>query len=188
MHKLTWIEKLKQAAASIHAERIDELAVLDTEGVILEIGTGSGHLLTKFTSAGCRVVGLDLSLALLRKSRPAPCAVADAQHLPFAGDSFSAVVCCHSLEHMPNLPSVLAEVARVLKFSGHLIVVYPYEPICGITLIGNLSTWPEFWKVHRHKFTPRRLRQVVTLHGLTHLASRMYLGYNPMYISCFIKR
>lgn len=185
MPNIDIFERVKRAAASIHAAQINELCSLDANGLILEIGTGSGHLYDRLAGAGLRVVGLDL--CAMPRPGQGSLVTADAQHLPFASARFSAVICCHSLEHIPNLGSGLSEITRVIRPSGRLIVIYPYEPMRGITLMGNLSTWPEFWKIHRHKFVPRSLTQLLLSHRFRHLSSRMYLGYIPMYISCFSK-
>jgi ubiquinone/menaquinone biosynthesis C-methylase UbiE len=46
----------------------------------------------------------------------------DAEHLGFVGQSFDSVNVSASLHHVENVPHVLAEMVRVLKPGGHLIV------------------------------------------------------------------
>lgn len=50
---------------------------------------------------------------------------ADAARLPFADRSFDAVISNHSLEHMTELPKVLAEIGRVLCPEGWLYIAVP---------------------------------------------------------------
>ena len=47
---------------------------------------------------------------------------ADAQNLPFEGDSFDSVVCSFGLMHVPDQPKALSEIRRVLKPHGQFIM------------------------------------------------------------------
>lgn len=49
----------------------------------------------------------------------------DALSLPFATDSFDAVICSEVLEHIPDYEGALREIARVLKPGGVLAVSVP---------------------------------------------------------------
>jgi ubiquinone/menaquinone biosynthesis C-methylase UbiE len=51
----------------------------------------------------------------------------DAYHLPFANPSFDCVISVYVFEHLANLPQCLAEVKRVLKPGGALLVGLPAE-------------------------------------------------------------
>jgi SAM-dependent methyltransferase len=54
---------------------------------------------------------------------------ADCQEsLPYASDHFDRVLAIHVLEHLPRLPSALAEIHRVLRADGELVVVIPCDP------------------------------------------------------------
>ncbi len=50
---------------------------------------------------------------------------ADAARLPFADDSFDAVICNHCLEHFVSLESSVREMARVLRPGGALFLSAP---------------------------------------------------------------
>lgn len=50
---------------------------------------------------------------------------ARSDHLPFAAASIDLVVCHHALEHVIELEKTLAEIARVLRPDGRLIVTVP---------------------------------------------------------------
>ena len=58
-----------------------------------------------------------------------PDIVADAHHLPFQNNEFEMVLCTEVLEHVKNPPLVIAEIERILKPRGTLILttrfVYP---------------------------------------------------------------
>jgi len=51
----------------------------------------------------------------------------DASRLPFRSDWFDGVVSTYSLEHMRRLEDTLAEIVRVLKPGGRLVVALPCE-------------------------------------------------------------
>lgn len=54
--------------------------------------------------------------------------VADCQqHLPFEDGFFDRVLAIHVLEHLPDLPAALDEVARVLAPGGRFVAVIPCE-------------------------------------------------------------
>lgn len=49
----------------------------------------------------------------------------DLQHLPFAANSFDAILCLHVLEHVPDDRQAMQELYRVLKVGGWAILQVP---------------------------------------------------------------
>ena len=49
----------------------------------------------------------------------------DAQAIGLASDSFDTVICCETLEHLPQPRAALAEIARVLRPGGSLFLTAP---------------------------------------------------------------
>lgn len=96
---------------------------------VLEIGVGTGRIALPVALAGCHVVGFDLSLNMLagalRLERPLTTKLdffqADMHTLPFADNSFDAVLAVHVLHLASDLPAVLRNVARVLRPGGAFI-------------------------------------------------------------------
>jgi ubiquinone/menaquinone biosynthesis C-methylase UbiE len=101
------------------------------QGLVLEIGVGSGLNLPLYCPAVTRVVGLDPSSELLRvASRRAADAVvpvsllrASAEQLPFADAAFDTIVMTWTLCSIPNPIAALTEMRRVLRPGGRLIFV-----------------------------------------------------------------
>ena len=101
---------------------------------VLEIGCGRGSFARWLTGRGARSLTFaDFSPAAVGIARQnvAPTAteatflVADVQQLPFDSGTFDLVCSFETLEHVPNPPVGLAELVRVTKPGGHLIITTP---------------------------------------------------------------
>jgi ArsR family transcriptional regulator len=101
-------------------------------GRLLDIGTGTGRVLELLAPRVSQAIGIDASKAMLalarsRLARPgfAHCSVrlADMYRLPLAEASFDVAVVQMVLHYAEDPPGVLAEVARVLRPGGRLIVI-----------------------------------------------------------------
>ena len=101
-------------------------------GRLLDIGTGTGRVLELLAPRVSQGIGVDASKAMLalarsRLARPgfAHCSVrlADMYRLPLAEASFDIAVVQMVLHYAEDPPGVLAEVARVLRPGGRLIVI-----------------------------------------------------------------
>jgi SAM-dependent methyltransferase len=101
--------------------------------LVLDVATGTGRLpraLLRQPSFEGRVIGLDLSRRMLREAVRRTAQFADrltyiwqdAQRLPFDDGTFDAVTCLEALEFTPNPRDVLAELVRVLRPGGVLLV------------------------------------------------------------------
>lgn len=115
---------------------------------VLDVGCGEGrHSIGAYLVADVHVIGVDLNEQDLRtarerfemfdeKSNPDKSLSfqrANALQLPFADASFDKVICSEVLEHIPDYLGVLAEINRVLKPDGVLVVSVPRawpEEIC----------------------------------------------------------
>jgi len=102
---------------------------------VLDIGTGSGIVAIEVASrlgTGGRIVGIDLSREMLTQAalhaRHAPgsdriaLTETDAEHLPFPNAAFDCIVSLFALLHFPNPARALAEMRRVLKPGGRLVL------------------------------------------------------------------
>jgi SAM-dependent methyltransferase len=118
-------------------------------GRTLEVGAGFGNQIQYEDLSRQEYVAVDLReemVAAVRERYPeVEAVVADAQReLPFDSRSFDRVLAVQVLEHMPNLPAALDEIARVLKPSGRFVVVIPCEGGWAYSLARSVSARPLF--------------------------------------------
>ena len=103
-----------------------EFIVSHAEGEILDIGCDSGYILSRCGGG----VGVDISGIRLRAAKSWSFFVnfvqALAENLPF-GQVFDTVIAGELLEHVLDPEAVLAEIHRVLKPGGNIIVTVPDE-------------------------------------------------------------
>jgi ubiquinone/menaquinone biosynthesis C-methylase UbiE len=98
---------------------------------VLDVATGPGYVAAAFAEAGCEVVGLDLTAAPLALAEQMSqergltnlrFQVGDAEHLPFDEQSFDIVVSRYALHHCEDPQRVLAEMARVCRIDGVVVI------------------------------------------------------------------
>lgn len=93
-------------------------------GWVLDVGCGAR--LHVAVPPGIRVLGVDVSLAQLRRNTTTThLAVADAGRLPVATGSLDAAVSWDVLEHLPDPDAALHELARVIRPGGVVVLGLP---------------------------------------------------------------
>jgi SAM-dependent methyltransferase len=117
-----------------------DILKLEDNDRILDLGCGEGrHAITAYMLQNVEAVGVDLSIKDLKitserfqefvqpenNDKHLMLSVSDAKSLPFADNSFDKVICSEVLEHIPDYPSVLKEIVRVLKTGGILGISVP---------------------------------------------------------------
>jgi demethylmenaquinone methyltransferase/2-methoxy-6-polyprenyl-1,4-benzoquinol methylase len=93
---------------------------------VLDLAAGTGTSSEPFARAGAFVVPCDFSVGMLRvgkRARPSlPFVAGDATRLPFADAAFDAVTISFGLRNVVDVESALAELARVTRPGGRLVV------------------------------------------------------------------
>jgi SAM-dependent methyltransferase len=95
---------------------------------VLDLACGTGYGAGVLRAKACQVVSVDINADALEfgRARYGLHAVrADAEALPFAGGSFGAVVSFETVEHLANPGRFLAELARVLRPDGIVVLSTP---------------------------------------------------------------
>jgi len=101
---------------------------------VLDVAGGTGDLTRLFAQrvgSGGRVITTDINAQMLRRGRDrlldsglmVPAAQCDAEKLPFADRSFDCVCVAFGLRNMTHKDAALAEMTRVLRPGGRLLVL-----------------------------------------------------------------
>jgi len=106
---------------------------------ILDAGCGTGVFTLDMLSCGARVVGLDLSLSMIRRARQKARSSrlqvisADILNLPFPENTFHKAVSITALEFIPDGQKAVKELFRVTRKGGTVVVA----------TLNSLSPWAE---------------------------------------------
>jgi len=123
-------------------ERLFRRRDFDLRGAhrILDVGSGAGQLaghVLKYADPQAEIVCFDISHEMLRRarrrlrSRRLRFVVADLTQLPFAEGTFDCVTCGYVLEHVPDPRAGLAELARVMRPQGRLLLLATEDTFTG---------------------------------------------------------
>lgn len=126
---------------------------------VLDIGIASGRFVREFCKKEAEVFGLDISPIIIENVNNylhsldllAKLAIGDAEKLPFKNGFFDVINCQEVLIHLPNKSRGLAEMKRILKPGGLLIVDITNK-------FGLYSLYHHYFK----RKTVRRMLQIVT--------------------------
>ncbi|MBJ7596316.1 MAG: class I SAM-dependent methyltransferase [Candidatus Dormibacteraeota bacterium] len=157
-----WFARAAAAAAGRDASHIPWVP----GGRLLEVGSGRGAVLAEYRQLGWEVVGVEPAARGVELARLTGLDVRlgklGEQSFPIA--CFDAVVLNHVLEHVSDPRSLLAEVHRVLKPGGWILVRLP-----------NAESWEArvyredwwSWELPRHliHFSPPTLHMVLAAAG-----------------------
>ena len=164
---------------------------------VLVDGAGIGMYSRHLAAAGARVTSLDIDhrSMVAASQNLEKCLVGACEALPFAEASFDTVLSHEVLEHVGDDARSLAEIARVLRSGGRLILflpnrLYPFETHGhywrGEYHFGNtpLINWlPDRWRnqlaPHVRAYTNTDLRHLLAPLPLrVHHHSQLYPGYD----------
>jgi ubiquinone/menaquinone biosynthesis C-methylase UbiE len=105
--------------------------------IILDAGCGTGIFTLDILSSGSKVIGLDLSLPMLKRAEeklkryPVQMVLADMLNLPFPEGSFDKVASITALEFIEDGNAAVGELFRVTKRGGRIVVA----------TLNSLSPW-----------------------------------------------
>jgi SAM-dependent methyltransferase len=111
-----------------------EAAGLAPGDLALDVGCGTGRALPALSAAvgpGGRVIGIDITPDMLGAARAAgrdgcsTLVLGDARRLPIADATADAVFAAGLVQHLPDPGAGLAELARVTRPGGRLIIFHP---------------------------------------------------------------
>lgn len=117
---------MKPGRHQVRRYEIDVLARHFPPGArILEIGAGTGEQARALCRRGFVVTAVDVPTSEYGRDRVFEVLDYDGKRLPFPGASFDVVFSSNVLEHLEDLPAMLAEMRRVLKPGGYCVHAMP---------------------------------------------------------------
>ncbi len=155
-HAEWWQREFTDGADPEYTEQILPLVVEWTAGFarVLEVGTGEGQVARAIAAAhGSEVVGVDPTARQIeeavRRGGGVEYRRAGAESLPFDDASFDAVVCCLVFEHIDDLDTSVAEVARVLRIGGRFVFClnHPLLQTPGSGWIDDQILEEQYWRI-----------------------------------------
>lgn len=154
---------------------------------ILDVGCGTGLFASRVREAlpNSVVYGIDLVSGMLEKGKPRwdfhagtvfP-VQGDSERLPFDAGSFDVVACANSFHHYPRQDRAVAEMRRVLKPGGHLMVIDGYRDAPWGWLIYDVCVAGVEGDVHHA--SARRFRELMSQAGFKAVAQKVHRGLAP---------
>lgn len=133
---------------------------------VLDVGCGWGRLLDYFKILGWETFGVEPGILASERARKKGHIVHTGELLntKFPNNYFSAIVFCHSLEHIHNPIEVLEETYRILTPHGLLVIEVPNFRSADASFFA--STWaPLNVPYHLYHWTPQSLKKVLLKNG-----------------------
>jgi ubiquinone/menaquinone biosynthesis C-methylase UbiE len=126
--------ELQAQRAEELAARLDELLPTVGQERVLDVGAGTGALAFALAPRVREVVAVEIDEELAARARAdAPANVevvaADGEHLPFESFTFDIAATLLTLHHTPRPELMIAELARVTRPGGTILVVDQLAPI-----------------------------------------------------------
>ncbi len=147
-------------------ERLRQLLNLPSEGWLLDAGGGTGRVSSRLKGLVDNIVISDLSSRMLQK---APAGIvhgvrAHVERLPFNDDFFHRILVVDALHHFCDQREALADLLRVLKAGGRLIIEEPDFNHKGVKL---LALAEKLFLMRSHFYTPQQIRDMIVSLGYT---------------------
>ena len=178
----------------MRARTVFEWIPLQEDSLILDLPCGRGFYLNMLRHVcDCRLVGVDLDWSVLQQAQRTVARLprlqlsrADAMALPWAANTFDAIILTELLEHVADDVAVLRECLRVLQPGGVIAITVPHanypfawdpinkslEKLFGTKI--RRGPLAGIWANHLRLYTPAQLRARVLQAGFQIEAERAF--------------
>ena len=152
-------------------------------GRLLDVGCGAGFFLKAAEEAGWAVEGVEVSpTAADYANRVLSLKVhrTKVEDAGFAPDTFDVVTLLDTIEHLGNPARAMAEIFRILKPGGRMILNTPDLKSLSRRVLGK--SWAVLTPAeHLQYYTAKTLRRTLAGAGFRIIGIRNLLGFNPEY-------
>jgi SAM-dependent methyltransferase len=137
---------------------------------VLDVGCGANlEYDLVLANRGVQVVAVDFAesfLAMAPRHALIEVKWADATALPFESETFDAVICSETLEHIPNDRAVISEIARVLPPRGLLVITVPllWNVSRLLEMVRRRSLQVTMMEGHLREYTRSQVLQLLRSH------------------------
>jgi ubiquinone/menaquinone biosynthesis C-methylase UbiE len=188
-HNKTIVEQFSQQAVPFaelpgHSQSmqmlVDLSGVSKTDGV-LDVACGPGLLACEFALHAKNVTGIDITPKMIEQAKKLQqdkgltnltWQVGDVLPLPFADSLFSVVVTRYSFHHFLNPGAVLAEMVRVCKPGGKVMVIDVVQPPDKAVAYDQLEKLRD--PSHTHALTFPEMDTIIEASGLSNIRTAQY--------------
>jgi len=162
------------------------------EDRILEVGCSQGKTLIKMKKYSQNVTGIDFSSLAIKNAVTSGVMEMDGSEMSFQSNYFDKVYSSHTIEHVPDPSKFIKEIERVVRPGGKVLLIYPFEIIRGcLTLTDAIFIYRNplmARKLHLHRFTPKKIQQLIRGTSLQHKKSGLHFVPFFSYFSLLEKR
>ncbi|WP_422924415.1 class I SAM-dependent methyltransferase [Singulisphaera sp. PoT] len=163
----------------------------DRPARILDVGCGTGVFAGRIRESlpQAQVWGIDLVSDMLTKGEErwrrhagnVQPVQGDSERLPFASGSFDIVTCANSFHHYPHQDRAVAEMHRVLRPGGRLMIIDGYRDGLWGWFIYDVCVAGVEGEVHHA--SSLRFRELFTQSGLRAVAQTVHRGAAPFLLT-----
>jgi RNA polymerase sigma factor (sigma-70 family) len=175
----TWDAYVASAYEADLQERLTRLLPWKQDMTVLDVGTGTGYLAGMMAPLVGSIIGVDYAPAMLTRAGE-KMAQADYRHvsfkegmaegLPLASGSVDVAMCHMLLHHVVSPRTVLAELRRVVRPGGYVLIIdaYAHRQHWTPEAFGDLHYGTDLKKVRRHLSALRIQTLLVEDAGISH--------------------
>ena len=173
----TWFRRLDRRYG-LYKRTKEVIKRAGRSGRVLDIGCATGIFLEGMKERGWQPEGVELSEFAANYARERfnlPVFTGTLEEAAFPGDQFDLVTMWDVIEHVPDPGDTLAEVQRILKPGGWLVLSLPNP------LAWERSWFKQFWAGwdvprHFHLFTPKVMERYLQRAGLKFVEIHNFTG------------